>query len=234
MILLDSISQNSVVYTEETLTIIELIKSTGTAGIIIISFLFVLSLISFYIFCERFLTIKKIDKNDQDFIEKINKLTKENKLQEAEDLCLNNDSVISRLIKKGLKRAHRPLIEIESVIESQANVEISKIERNLSYLATISGAAPMIGFLGTVIGMILAFHEMANAGGSNVDVKLLSTGIYTAMITTVAGLIVGIGAYISYNILVSKVSKIVLDTETKTIGFIENIIDKRNESQKKK
>ena len=92
----------------------------------------------------------------------------------------------------------------------------------------------MIGFLGTVIGMILAFHEMANAGGSNVDVKLLSTGIYTAMITTVAGLIVGIGAYISYNILVSKVSKIVLDTETKTIGFIENIIDKRNESQKKK
>ena len=144
-------------------------------------------------------------------------LTKENKLQEAEDLCLNNDSVISRLIKKGLKRAHRPLIEIESVIESQANVEISKIERNLSYLATISGAAPMIGFLGTVIGMILAFHEMANAGGSNVDVKLLSTGIYTAMITTVAGLIVGIGAYISYNILVSKVSKIVKLLSTKKV-----------------
>ena len=92
----------------------------------------------------------------------------------------------------------------------------------------------MIGFLGTVIGMILAFHEMANAGSSNVDVKLLSTGIYTAMITTVAGLVVGIGAYIGYNVLVSKVSKIVLDTETKTIGFIENIIDKRNESQKKK
>ncbi len=227
-------TQNNIVYTEETLTIFELITSTGTAGIIIICILFILSAISLYVFLERYLSIKKIDKNDQSFIQKINELIKENKLKDAEDLCENTDNVISRLINKGLKRTHRPLIEIESMIEGQASIEISKIESNLAYLATISGAAPMIGFLGTVIGMILAFHEMANAGGSNVDIQLLSTGIYTAMITTVAGLIVGIGSYIGYNVLVSKVAKIVLDIETQTIGFIENIIDKRNESKKKK
>ena len=106
------------------------------------------------------------------------------------------------------------------------------MENNLSYLATISGAAPMIGFLGTVIGMIIAFQGMASV--EHVDVKNLSTGIYTAMITTVAGLIVGIAAYIGYNLLVSKVENIVLNIETKTIDFIENIIDKRNEDQKKK
>tara|TARA_B100001750_G_C15519104_1_gene609895 strand:+ start:2209 stop:2910 length:702 start_codon:yes stop_codon:yes gene_type:complete len=233
MILLN-MTQNNIVYTEETLTIFELITSTGTAGIIIICILFILSAISLYVFLERYLSIKKIDKNDQSFIQKINELIKENKLKDAEDLCENTDNVISRLINKGLKRTHRPLIEIESMIEGQASIEISKIESNLAYLATISGAAPMIGFLGTVIGMILAFHEMANAGGSNVDIQLLSTGIYTAMITTVAGLIVGIGSYIGYNVLVSKVAKIVLDIETQTIGFIENIIDKRNESKKKK
>ena len=233
MILLN-MTQNNIVYTEETLTIFELITSTGTAGIIIICILFILSAISLYVFLERYLSIKKIDKNDQSFIQKINELIKENKLKDAEDLCENTDNVISRLINKGLKRTHRPLIEIESMIEGQASIEISKIESNLAYLATISGAAPMIDFLGTVIGMILAFHEMANAGGSNVDIQLLSTGIYTAMITTVAGLIVGIGSYIGYNVLVSKVAKIVLDIETQTIGFIENIIDKRNESKKKK
>ena len=233
MILLN-MTQNNIVYTEENLTIFELITSTGTAGIIIICILFILSAISLYVFLERYLSIKKIDKNDQSFIQKINELIKENKLKDAEDLCENTDNVISRLINKGLKRTHRPLIEIESMIEGQASIEISKIESNLAYLATISGAAPMIGFLGTVIGMILAFHEMANAGGSNVDIQLLSTGIYTAMITTVAGLIVGIGSYIGYNVLVSKVAKIVLDIETQTIGFIENIIDKRNESKKKK
>ena len=186
MILLN-MTQNNIVYTEETLTIFELITSTGTAGIIIICILFILSAISLYIFLEIYLSIKKIDKNDQSFIQKINELIKENKLKDAEDLCENTDNVISRLINKGLKRTHRPLIEIESMIVGQASIEISKIESNLAYLATISGAAPMIGFLGTVIGMILAFHEMANAGGINVDIQLLSTAIYTAMITTDAG-----------------------------------------------
>lgn len=231
--ILNFIQENIIIYNEEKLSIIELIKSTGSAGIIIISILFILSIIAVYLFIERYMSVRNINKkNDETFIKEINELIKENKLEEAKKTCLETNNILSRLINKGLKRIHRPLVEIESIIESQANIEISKMENNLSYLATISGAAPMIGFLGTVIGMIIAFQGMASV--EHVDVKNLSTGIYTAMITTVAGLIVGIAAYIGYNLLVSRVEKIVLNIETKTIDFIENIIDKRNEDQKKK
>ena len=124
------------------------------------------------------------------------------------------------MLEKGINRIDKPMTDISSAIENQGKLEIYVLENNLANLATIAGAAPMIGFLGTVIGMIVAFHEMASSGG-NIDIEMLSKGIYTAMVTTVAGLVVGIIAYISYNILVSKVEKVVFLLETTTTDFID-------------
>ena len=126
------------------------------------------------------------------------------------------------MIEKGLRRNGQPFNEIHSAMENQGKLEVNKLEYNLTILATISGAAPMIGFLGTVIGMILAFHDMASAGG-NIDVEMLSKGIYTAMITTVAGLVVGIISYISYNFLLSKIDKIVFSMESASSEFLDNL-----------
>ena len=138
----------------------------------------------------------------------------------AKTLCKNTDSPISRMIEKGVNRIDKPMNDISAAIENQGKLEVFKMENNLASLATISGAAPMIGFLGTVIGMIVAFHEMASAGG-NIDVAMLSQGIYTAMVTTVAGLVVGIIAFIAYNFLVSKVDKVVFMLEAKTTDFLD-------------
>ena len=126
------------------------------------------------------------------------------------------------MMEKGLKRIQQPHSEIHSAMENQAKLEVNKLESNLTNLATISGAAPMIGFLGTVIGMILAFHDMASAGG-NIDVEMLSKGIYTAMITTVAGLVVGIISFISYNFLLARIDKIVFNMENSASEFIDNL-----------
>ena len=152
----------------------------------------------------------------------INTLVNNNKVSEAISSCKEEDSTISRMIEKGLKRNGRPFNEIHSAIENQGKLEVNKLEHNLTILATISGAAPMIGFLGTVIGMILAFHDMASSGG-NIDVEMLSKGIYTAMITTVAGLIVGIISYISYNFLLAKIDKIVFSMESDSSEFLDNL-----------
>jgi biopolymer transport protein ExbB len=124
------------------------------------------------------------------------------------------------MIEKGISRIGKPLSDIGTAVENTAKLELNKLEKNLSTLATISGAAPMIGFLGTVIGMIMVFHKMASAGG-NIDVEMLSEGIYTAMVTTVAGLIVGIVAYIGYNLLVAKMEKIVFIMEARTTEFLD-------------
>ena len=126
------------------------------------------------------------------------------------------------MIEKGVDRINKPMTDISAAIENQGKLEIFKMESNLANLATIAGAAPMIGFLGTVIGMIVAFHEMASAGG-NIDVEMLSKGIYTAMVTTVAGLVVGIIAYIAFNYLVTKVDKVIFQLEAKTTEFLDVI-----------
>ena len=126
------------------------------------------------------------------------------------------------MIEKGLKRIGHSFNEIHAAMENQGKLEVNQLEKNLTNLATISGAAPMIGFLGTVIGMILAFHEMASSGG-NIDVEMLSRGIYTAMITTVAGLIVGIISFISYNFLLSRIDKITFRMENETSEFLNNL-----------
>ena len=207
---------------EKTLSIIELMTSGGTGGNIIMIVLGILSVFSVYILIERFFSLKNANKESEDFLEKIHTLIKEKKYNEAIIACTEENSNISRMIEKGIKRIDKSFNEIHSAMENQGKIEVNKLEHNLTNLATISGAAPMIGFLGTVIGMILAFHDMASAGG-NIDVEMLSKGIYTAMITTVAGLTVGIISYISYNFLLSKIDKIIFSMENASSEFLDNI-----------
>ena len=159
---------------------------------------------------------------DENFLKSIRNFVEAKDIKAAKTLCKNTDSSISRMIEKGVDRINKPMTDISAAIENQGKLEIFKMESNLANLATIAGAAPMIGFLGTVIGMIVAFHEMASAGG-NIDVEMLSKGIYTAMVTTVAGLVVGIIAYISYNYLVTKVDKVIFQLEAKTTEFLDVI-----------
>lgn len=213
---------SSEIIQEKTLSIIDLMTSGGTGGNIIMSVLGILSIFAIYILIERISALNKARKGNSDFISNINSLVNNNKYSEAISACKEEDSTISRMIEKGLRRNGKPFNEIHSAMENQGKLEVNKLEYNLTNLATISGAAPMIGFLGTVIGMILAFHDMASAGG-NIDVEMLSKGIYTAMITTVAGLVVGIISYISYNFLLSKIDKIVFSMESASSEFLDNL-----------
>jgi len=205
---------------EKTLSILELITSGGVGGTIIMMSLFVLSVIAVYIFVERYITIKNAAKEDENFMNQIKDFIHDGKLEAARSLCKSTPTPISRMIEKGVNRIGKPLADIAAAIENTGKLELFKLETNLATLATISGAAPMIGFLGTVIGMILAFHQMAAAGG-NIDVAMLSEGIYTAMVTTVAGLVVGIIAFIGYNLLVAKVEKVVFKMEARTTEFLD-------------
>lgn len=213
---------NQIVVEEKTLSIMRLITSGGTGGTIIMSALGILSIVAIYILIERFSAINKASKEDENFLKSIRNFVEAKDIKAAKTLCKNTDSSISRMIEKGVDRINKPMTDISAAIENQGKLEIFKMESNLANLATIAGAAPMIGFLGTVIGMIVAFHEMASAGG-NIDVEMLSKGIYTAMVTTVAGLVVGIIAYISYNYLVTKVDKVIFQLEAKTTEFLDVI-----------
>ena len=215
-------SLNSFTSEQKTLSILELISSGGTGGTVIMGTLTLLSIFAVYILFERLSAIKKAGKDNENFLISIKNFVEKKDIEAAKTLCKNTDTAISRMIEKGVDRIDKPMTDISAAIENQAKLEVYKMENNLANLATIAGAAPMIGFLGTVIGMILAFHEMASSGG-NIDVEMLSKGIYTAMVTTVAGLIVGIIAYISYNYLVSKVDKVVFKLEAKTTDFLDLI-----------
>ncbi|MEQ8323068.1 MAG: MotA/TolQ/ExbB proton channel family protein [Vicingaceae bacterium] len=205
---------------EKTLSIMELITQGGPGGMLIMLSLFILSIIAVYIFIERFIAIRKGAKEDTDFMNNIKLYIRDGKLNEAKELCRRTDYPVARMIEKGVSRIGKPLGDIGVAIENTGKLELFKLEKNLATLATISGAAPMIGFLGTVIGMILAFHEMASAGG-NIDVEMLAEGIYTAMVTTVAGLVVGILAFIGYNMLVARVEKVVFLLEARSTEFLD-------------
>lgn len=182
--------------------------------------LFLLSIVAIYIFSERYLAIRKASETDTNFMNRIREYIHEDKIDSALALCQSKNSPVARMIEKGIQRIGRPLSDVNTAIENVGNLEISKLEASLPFLATISGGAPMIGFLGTVIGMIQAFYDMSMAG-NNIDVGLLSNGIYTAMVTTVAGLIVGIFAYFGYNFLVARVERVVFDLEAKTSEFMD-------------
>jgi biopolymer transport protein ExbB len=213
-------TDSTLVVTEKTLSVIELITSGGIGGGLVMGALGILSVFAIYILIERFSVIKKASIEDEHFLKSIRDFVADKNIEAAKTLCRNTDSPISRMIEKGVNRIEKPMTDISAAIENQGKLEVFKMENNLANLATISGAAPMIGFLGTVIGMIVAFHEMASAGG-NIDVEMLSKGIYMAMTTTVAGLIVGIIAFIAYNYLVSKVDKVVFMLEAKTTEFLD-------------
>ena len=209
-----------VVSEEKTLSIYKLIVDGGLGGQIIISILFVLLAVSLYIYFERFFAIKAASKVDKNFMNQIKDYISNGKLEAASTLCTKTNSPTARLIEKGISRIGKPLEDINKAIENAGKLEVYQLEKNVSVIATIAGAAPMIGFLGTVIGMIVAIHEIANAGGQ-IDIKLLSDGLYTAMTTTVAGLIVGIIAYISYNNIVVRTDKVMYQMEAKTVEFLD-------------
>jgi len=205
---------------EKTLSIYNLIMDGGLGGKIIIALLFVLLTVALYIYFERFFAIKSASKIDENFMNQIRESVSEGKLAAADALCKSKNTPTARLIGKGISRIGKPLEDINTAIETAGKLEVYQLEKNVSVLATIAGVAPMIGFLGTVIGMIVAIHEIANAGGQ-IDIKMLSDGLYTAMTTTVGGLIVGIIAYITYNHLVVKTDKVVYQMEAKSVEFLD-------------
>jgi len=188
-------------------------------GLIMIPLL-LLSLIAIYIFVERILAISKAGKEDKNFMNNIRDYILSGKIDSAKALCKSTDTPISHMIEKGVSRIGRPLDDISAAIENVAKLEIYKLESKLALLATISGAAPMIGFLGTVIGMIKSLYSMS-AAGDNIVISTLAGGIYEAMVTTVGGLVVGIMAYVGYNLLVAQVEKVIHKMEARSIEFLD-------------
>ena len=209
-----------VISEEKTLSVIDLIFNGGTGSIVIISVLFLMLGVALYIYFERILAIKAASKIDKNFMNQIRDHVTSGKLDAAKMLCAQTDSPVARLTEKGVSRIGKPLDDINTAIENAGTLEVYKLEKNVSVLATVAGAAPMIGFLGTVIGMILAFHEMATSGGQ-AEMGSLASGIYTAMTTTVAGLIVGIIAYMGYNHLVNRTDKVVHKMEANAVEFLD-------------
>ncbi|MBO7606254.1 MAG: MotA/TolQ/ExbB proton channel family protein [Paludibacteraceae bacterium] len=198
------------------LSIFELAKAGGWIMIPLL----LLCMLAVYIFIERLLVIRKASVKDPTFMDKIKDYINEGKIDAALNLCRNNDTPYARMIEKGIMRLGRPMNDVMVAIENVGNLEVAKLEKGLSLLATTAGGGPMIGFLGTVVGMIQAFFNMANAG-NNVDVSLLAGGIYTAMVTTVGGLIVGVIAYFAYNYLISLVDKVVSNMEARSMEFMD-------------
>lgn len=180
----------------------------------------VLSVLAIYIFIDKYLAMRKASKNQDGFMQNIKNYIKEGKIDQAIDNCRNNDSPISRMIEKGIQRIGRPLNDVNTAIENVGKQEVAKLEKGLALLATIAGGAPMIGFFGTVTGMVQSFSSMAAAGNA-LEITDLAGGIETALVTTVGGLFVGIIAYFAYNILVSKVNNLVNDLESKTTEFMD-------------
>jgi biopolymer transport protein ExbB len=206
--------------TQKTMSILDLMVSGGLGGQIIMGLMVLLSIAMVYIFVNRMSAIKRANKIDPQFMKDIKDHVASGNVQSAINLCERSDSPVARMILKGLTRIGKPLQDISASIENQGKLEIQRLERNLPYLATIAGGAPMLGLLGTVIGMILAFKEMANAGGG-VQIDMLAEGIYVAMTTTAAGLVVGIFAYFGYNFLVTRVESVIYKMETSSTEFLD-------------
>lgn len=205
---------------EKTLSVMELLMSGGLAAQIIIGVLFVLLFVAVYIYFERLFAVKAASKMDSNFMNQIRDNVASGNVQAAKVLCAQQNSPVSRLTEKGISRIGSPLEDINTAIENAGRLEVYKLEKNVSVLATIAGAAPMIGFLGTVIGMVLAFHQLATSSGQ-AEMGTLAEGIYTAMTTTVAGLIVGIIAYMGYNHIVVRTDKVVHQMEATAVDFLD-------------
>lgn len=199
--------------------LIDIITQGGPLGIAIVAVLLVLSIIAVAIFVERWFTIKKAGRVDENFINNIRAAVTAGNIEGAKALCKTTDTPVARMVEKGLQRIGKPLRDIDAAIENVGNLEVFKLEKNLSTLASIAGAAPMIGFFGTVTGMILAFYTMATE--QNVTPDVLAGGIYQALITTAFGLLIGIVSFVGYNLLVASVEKVVFKMERVTMDFMD-------------
>ena len=197
------------------------ILDLATKGGWIMIVLLVLSLLALYIFVSKFLQLRAAGREDKYFVERIKDYVIEGKTPYAIKLCEDTNTPYARMIRKGLARIGRPMSDVLVIVENAGNIEIGRLEKGLPILATIAAGAPMIGFLGTVTGMVRAFFDMANAGSGGVDVALLSGGIYEALVTTVGGLVVGIVALFAYNYLVAELDKVGGKMETKTMEFMD-------------
>ena len=188
-------------------------------GVIMIPLL-ILSILAIYIFIERAVVIRKAGREDRTFMDRINDYIHEGDVDAALNLCKKTDTPYARLIEKGITRLGRPMNDVLVAIENVGNLEVAKLEKGFPWLATAAAGAPMLGFLGTVTGMVRAFYNMASAGTS-ADITTLSGGIYEALVTTVAGLVVGIIALFAYNYLVARVDGVVNQLEAKTMEFMD-------------
>lgn len=197
----------------------DILFSGGPIGVVIVALQILMSFIAVTIFVERYFSISRAGKIDENFMNNIRMSVSTGNIKAAQSLCSSTDSPVSRMVEKGLMRIGKPLKEIDAAIENVGNLEIFKLEKNLSTLASIAGAAPMLGFLGTVTGMIIAFYKMA--AEQNVTPDVLAGGIYQALITTAFGLVVGLFALIGYNLLVAKVEKVIFQMERSTMEFMD-------------
>ena len=201
---------------ENSINLFELLAKGGWIMIVLAA----LSVIMVAIFIERFMAMRKASKIDSSFMNRIKDYIHDGKIESALSLCKQTDHPISRMIEKGITRIGRPLNDINTAIENVGNLEITKLERGLPIIATISGAAPMLGFFGTVIGMIQSFWEMSSVGNS-IEIGQLAGGIYTALVTTAGGLPVGIAAFFAYNILVTRIQRIIFKMEASAMEFMD-------------
>lgn len=203
------------------LSLSEIIFSGGVIGQSIMVIIFIMLFVSIYLYLERLFAIKKAAKVDESFMTQIRMYLSQGKVEQAKMLCANTNTPVARLIAKGISRIGKPLQDINTAIENTGKLEVYKMEKNINLLATLSGAGPMTGFLGTVVGMVMAFHEMSTNGSARIDMSVLAEGIYTAMMTTIFGLIVGIIAYVGYNHLVGQIDKIVHKLEATAVEFLD-------------
>ena len=211
-----ALSQITPVQEEVKLSLIELASKGGWLMIVLL----LLSMLAIYIFGSKWWLIRKAGQINRNFMRDIRDLIHDGKIKSALELCRRYNSPVARLVEKGIERIGRPLQDIQTAVENTGSVEVARLEKGLPMLATIAGGAPMIGFLGTVTGMISAFFNMSVAG-NNIDITLLSGGIYEAMVTTVGGLFVGIIAYFGYNFLTSQIADLVFKMERATIEFVD-------------
>lgn len=211
---------------EESYSLIEMATKGGPLMLVLLA----LSIVAIFLFGKKWWAIRAASKIDKNFMDDIRDYIHEGKIKSAKTLCTKYNSPIARMVGAGLLRIGKPLTDVQTSVENVGNVEVARLEKGLPYLAMISGGAPMIGFLGTVIGMIQAFFNMSNAG-NNVDITLLSGGIYTAMITTVGGLFVGILAYFGYNFLSARISSLVYSMESATIKLLDALSEGEEKSE---
>jgi biopolymer transport protein ExbB len=198
----------------------EIIKEASQGfGLVIMIVLALMFGYAIFIFVERYLALRKASKEEQGFISKIKEYLMDGKIDSAKDYCSRSQSPSARMVEKGLSRLGKPIESISASIENTAKLEILRLEQRLSFLATAAGAAPMIGFLGTTIGMIMVFFDLQNS--SEINVETIAPGTMTAMVTTVAGLVVGIVSYIGYNFLVARIGRVVYQMENDALEFMD-------------